>query len=146
MNRKISDKCENFDHWLHIFIIALTIFILLLIFLLPGITINIPKNGLRRLKEKYIMKNYDGSKSKLNKLALECDLSPRYVYKLIKKNMKNSSIQSMICDSWYTLPHLRKLSEVFIFNTCSNSVHNIFIPITYFYQCFGINMNIQGWW
>lgn len=28
MNRKISDKCENFDHWLHIFIIALTIFIL----------------------------------------------------------------------------------------------------------------------
>ena len=73
---------------------------LLLIFLLPGITINIPKNGLRRLKEKYIMKNYDGTKSKLNKLALECDLSPRYVYKLIKKNMKNSSsIQSMICDS-----------------------------------------------
>ena len=43
---------------------------LLLIFLLPGITINIPKNGLRRLKEKYIMKNYDGTKSKLNKLTI----------------------------------------------------------------------------
>ena len=61
---------------------------LILIFLLPGLTVNIPKYALRKIKEKYIMKEYDGSKFTLNRLAIECELSQRYVYNLIKKRLR----------------------------------------------------------
>ena len=67
---------------------------LILILLLAGLTINIPKYSLRKLKEKYIMKEYDGSKFTINRLAVECDLSQRYVYNLIKKKLKAKSKES----------------------------------------------------
>ena len=63
---------------------------LILIFVLPGITVNIPKNGLKRLKERYIIKEYDGTKLTLNRLVVECDLSQRHVEKIIKKHYKKN--------------------------------------------------------
>ena len=62
---------------------------LILILLLAGLTINIPKYSLRKLKEKYIMKEFT-----INRLAVECDLSQRYVYNLIKKKLKAKSKES----------------------------------------------------
>lgn len=60
---------------------------LALIFCVPGLTVNIPKNAFKTVKERYILNHYDGSKYSLNGLAVECDLSQRQVYKLIKKNI-----------------------------------------------------------
>lgn len=62
---------------------------LMLLFLLPGLSIYIPKLALKKLKEKYIMTEYDGTRSTLNRLAVECDYSQRYIYKLLKKHRKN---------------------------------------------------------
>lgn len=62
---------------------------LILILLLPGLTVNIPKNALRKLKERYILNEYDGTKLTINKLTVECGLSQRYVYNLINRNLKN---------------------------------------------------------
>ncbi len=58
-----------------------------LILLLPGLCVNIPKNALRRLKEKYIIKEYDGTRFTLNRLVVECSLSQRHIYKIIKKHL-----------------------------------------------------------
>ena len=44
---------------------------LALIFCSPGLTVSIPKNPFREIKEKYIMSQYDGRK----------------IYKIIKKNL-----------------------------------------------------------
>ena len=48
---------------------------LALIFCSPGLTVSIPKNPFREIKEKYIMSQYDGRKYTVNRLAIECDLS-----------------------------------------------------------------------
>ena len=61
---------------------------LILILLLPGLTVNIPKHALKSLKERYILKEYDGTKFTLNRLTIECGLSQRYVYNLIKRNLQ----------------------------------------------------------
>jgi len=42
---------------------------LMLIFLLPGLSIYIPKLALKKLKEHYIMTEYDGTRTTLNRLA-----------------------------------------------------------------------------
>ena len=60
---------------------------LALIFCSPGLTVSIPKNPFREIKEKYIMSQYDGRKYTVNHLTIECDLSQRYIYKIIKKNL-----------------------------------------------------------
>lgn len=60
-----------------------------LILLVPGLTVSIPKNALRNLKERHIIKEYDGTKFTINKLAVECGLSQRHVYKIIKKHLQN---------------------------------------------------------
>ena len=64
---------------------------LMLIFLLAGLTVNIPKNSFKKLKEKYIIKEYDGTRFTLNRLAVECDISQRLVYKIIKKHLQQSN-------------------------------------------------------
>ncbi|MBO6272996.1 hypothetical protein J6O48_09510 [bacterium] len=64
---------------------------LMLIFLLPGLSIYIPKLALKKLKEHYIMTEYDGTRTTLNRLAIECDYSQRYVYKIIRKNLRKKS-------------------------------------------------------
>lgn len=59
-----------------------------LILLVPGVTVTVPKHALQTLKEKHIINSYDGTKFCLNKLAVDCELSQRYVYQLIKKNIE----------------------------------------------------------
>lgn len=61
---------------------------LMLIFLLPGLTVSIPKNALKTLKERHIINEYDGTRYTLNRLAVECDLSQRHVYKIINNHLK----------------------------------------------------------
>lgn len=62
-----------------------------LILLVPGLTVTIPRNALKTLKEKHILNEYDGTKYTLNRLAVECDLSQRYVYNLIRRNLNKNS-------------------------------------------------------
>lgn len=63
---------------------------LTLIFCLPGLIVNIPKNALKKLKERYILKEYDGTKMTLNRLVVECELSQRHVEAVIRKDLKKS--------------------------------------------------------
>ena len=64
---------------------------LALIFCTPGLTVTIPKNSFKEVKERYIMSKYDGTKYSINRLAVDCGLSQRYIYKLIEKHIKNTS-------------------------------------------------------
>lgn len=66
---------------------------LALIFCTPGLTVNIPKNSFREVKERYILHQYDGRKYTINRLAIECGLSQRYVYKIIKKHLHKQEVQ-----------------------------------------------------
>jgi len=50
---------------------------------LPGLAINIPKTGMRKLVNKYVCENYSGHNAK--ELALECGLSIRQVYNVLDK-------------------------------------------------------------
>ena len=64
---------------------------LALIFCSPGLTVSIPKNAFNTVKEQYIIHNYDGTKYSINKLAIECDLTQRFVYKVIEKHLKKNN-------------------------------------------------------
>lgn len=55
---------------------------------LPGLTINIPKTGMRKIANRYICDNYDGSNTK--DLALECGVSIRHIYSVVGKSKKHS--------------------------------------------------------
>ena len=63
---------------------------LALIFCTPGLTVNIPKNSFKEVKERYILRKYDGTKYSINRLAVECGLSQRYIYKIINKYSKSA--------------------------------------------------------
>jgi len=67
---------------------------LALIFFTPGLIVPIPKNAFKQLKDKYILNNYRWSKYSMNELSIECDVTPRYIYKLIKEKIKPQSINS----------------------------------------------------
>lgn len=64
---------------------------LALIFCTPGLTVTIPKNSFKEVKERYILNKYDGTKYSINRLAVDCGLSQRYIYKIIEKHVKNTS-------------------------------------------------------
>lgn len=64
---------------------------LALIFCTPGLTVTIPKNSFKEVKERYIRSKYDGTKYSINRLAVDCGLSQRYIYKIIEKHIKNTS-------------------------------------------------------
>ena len=64
---------------------------LALIFCTPGLTVTIPKNSFKEVKERYSMSKYDGTKYSINRLAVDCGLSQRYIYKIIEKHIKNTS-------------------------------------------------------
>ena len=66
---------------------------LALIFCTPGLTVTVPKNSFTAVKERYIVSQYDGTKYTINRLAIECGLSQRYVYKIIKKHLHKQSVQ-----------------------------------------------------
>ncbi len=61
---------------------------LALIFCTPGLTVSIPKNAFKTLKEKYILNHYDGTKYSINNLAIECDITQRHVYKIIERSLQ----------------------------------------------------------
>jgi Mor family transcriptional regulator len=60
---------------------------LALILTCPGLTVTIPKNAFKIIKERHIMKTYDGTKYSVNKLAIDCETSQRNIYKIIKRNL-----------------------------------------------------------
>ena len=58
---------------------------LALVLFTPGLIVPIPKNAFKQLKDKYILNNYKFDKYSLNKLAVECEVSQRYIYKLLEQ-------------------------------------------------------------
>ena len=68
--------------------------VLALIFSSPGLTVSIPKTAFKEVKEKYILSKYDGRKYTINKMAVECDLSQRHVYKIIKEHLDKQKHKS----------------------------------------------------
>ncbi len=55
---------------------------------LPGVLIRIPNSSYKRLKEAYILRNYDGTRSSLLKLAIICEVSDTQIYRILKKKKK----------------------------------------------------------
>lgn len=66
---------------------------LMMLFLFPGVTVTIPNNPFAKLKENYIINNYDGTKSSINRLAIECEITQRHVYRIIKKSLTNKNAE-----------------------------------------------------
>lgn len=54
-----------------------------------GVPILIPKSATSKYKHQYILDNYDGTKKSRMKLALECNITEGYVYKIIKQYKKD---------------------------------------------------------
>lgn len=63
---------------------------LLFVFLLSGFNIYIPKNALRLIRDKHIINQYDGTKYTINRLAKECDLTTRQIYRIIEEHLNKS--------------------------------------------------------
>lgn len=59
-----------------------------LVFGAPGLTVNIPKEAFRAVKERYIIDKYDGTKYSVNNLAIQCGFSQRNIYQIIKRNLE----------------------------------------------------------
>jgi len=57
---------------------------------LPGLIINIPSNALKKIRNNYICRNYDGTKKSRMKLALECDVTEAYIKRLVWLNKRNN--------------------------------------------------------
>lgn len=53
-----------------------------------GLIIQIPTNPFKKAKANYILKNYDGTTKSILRLAIECDVSIRYIKTLLKENGK----------------------------------------------------------
>ena len=58
---------------------------LALILYTPGLIVPIPKNAFKQLKDKYILNNYKWNKYSMNELSVECEVTPRYIYKLLEQ-------------------------------------------------------------
>jgi len=57
---------------------------------LPGIVINIPEYGLKKIRNNYIIEKYDGTRKTKMILALECNVTEGYIRKLIsRERIKN---------------------------------------------------------
>ncbi|MBR3674292.1 MAG: hypothetical protein IKN65_08510 [Clostridia bacterium] len=54
---------------------------------LPGLIIPIPRKPFRIAKERYIIDNFNGTKYSINQLALDCDMSVKQVYKILRKHL-----------------------------------------------------------
>lgn len=55
---------------------------------LPGIIINVPSNALKKIRNNYICRNYDGSKKSRMLLALECDVTEGYIKRIVWLNKR----------------------------------------------------------
>lgn len=51
---------------------------------LPGITIFIPVTVIKKLKDTYISKTYDGTRYSIRRMALDLKVTERQIYKRIK--------------------------------------------------------------
>lgn len=51
---------------------------------MPGLIVNVPKNGMKKVKERYIVDNYNGHNVK--ELALICSVSLRHVYNVLNRS------------------------------------------------------------
>lgn len=60
---------------------------LLLIWLCSGVTVVIPNNPFSKVRENYIVNHYDGSRMSINRLAIECGLSQRHIYRILKRRL-----------------------------------------------------------
>lgn len=63
---------------------------LALLFSSPGISVSIPKISFKKAKERYVLKEYDGRKFTINRLAVECELSQRQIYLILEKARKKN--------------------------------------------------------
>lgn len=61
---------------------------LMMIFLFSGVAVSIPTNPFSKLKENYIVNHYDGSRMSINKLATECGITQRHIYRILKKRLQ----------------------------------------------------------
>lgn len=61
----------------------------------PGIIINIPKNAFKLLKDKYILNNYDGTKLCMVKMAIELNVTERYIYRILKTHGKRDAFKQI---------------------------------------------------
>lgn len=61
---------------------------LIMIFIFSGLTVSIPKDAFKRLKKKYIVNHYDGTRYSINQLATDCNYTQRYIYKIIEDHLK----------------------------------------------------------
>ncbi|HSW59254.1 MAG TPA: Mor transcription activator family protein [bacterium] len=51
---------------------------------MPGLIVNVPKNGMKKVKERYIVDKYNGHNVK--ELAVVCGVSLRHVYNVINRS------------------------------------------------------------
>jgi len=58
---------------------------------IPGIMINIPKTGLNKRRNQYILETYDGSKECRTRLAKRFNVTERYIIQLASKYTKKAS-------------------------------------------------------
>ena len=56
---------------------------------MSGTLMNIPKTGLNKIRNMYIVKHYDGTKMSRVKLSRECGVTENYIMQLASKNRKN---------------------------------------------------------
>ncbi len=61
---------------------------MLFIFLFSGVVVSIPNNPFTKLRDNYIMNHYDGTRTSINKLATECGITHRHVYRILKKRLE----------------------------------------------------------
>lgn len=53
-----------------------------------GMNFYIPKNCLKELKKRYIIKNYTGTRSNVLKICHVCDVTERYVRMVVKSSIE----------------------------------------------------------
>lgn len=59
---------------------------------LPGIVINVPKNGFLKMRNQYILEQYDGTKASRKALAKEFNLTEGYIIQLYCRAQKGKKI------------------------------------------------------
>ncbi|HSA05714.1 MAG TPA: hypothetical protein P5556_00885 [Candidatus Gastranaerophilales bacterium] len=62
---------------------------------LPGVVINIPSNALKKIRNSYICRNYDGSKKSRMQLALECEVTECYIKRLAWLHKRNEESERL---------------------------------------------------
>jgi hypothetical protein len=58
---------------------------------LSGVMINVPSCALKKIRNNYICRHYDGTKKSCMKLALECSVTEAYIKRLVWLNKNRSS-------------------------------------------------------